>query len=150
MTQRELLPVEHRSLHQKRLKNYGHVNPEAIYAAEWKRMNREWPDLLGLILAPEDGRRDLLTKQILPAYVTRRDAVIAASIVQWLGTNVGGGFVRRCEQKVKEACAKKTEIGVRRAVGRGRTDPRTPIERRKARLDAARKRIAESVKEQLT
>ena len=41
--QRELLPIEHRSLQPKRLKNYGHVNPEAIFAAEWKAIQKRIP-----------------------------------------------------------------------------------------------------------
>lgn len=140
-TQGELLPVEHRSLQQRRLKNHGHVNPEAIYAAEWKQMNREWRNLLGLILAPEDGPRDLLTQQRLPVCVTRRDAVVASTIIQWLGTNVGGSFVRRCQQKVEEAFARQTEIGVQRARSRKQSDPRTPLERAKDRLATVRARL---------
>ena len=120
------------------------MNAEAINAAEWRRMNREWPDLLGLILAPDDGARDLLTLNAIPVYVTRRDAAVAASIIQWLGTNVGRGFVQRCERVVDEASRLRLEIGVKRANSRGREDTRTPLQRRKARLDAARKRLADA------
>jgi hypothetical protein len=122
------------------------VNAEAIYAAQWRRMNREWPDLLGLVLAPDDGPRDLLTRQLAPVHVTRRDAAVAASIIQWIGTSVGHGFVQGCERVVDEACRLKLEIGVQRANRRGREDPRTPLQRRKARLDAARKRLADATR----
>lgn len=144
--QGELLPIEHRSLQPKRLKNYGHVNGDAIYAGQWLKINKEMPNLLGHILAPDDGQKCGLTGQRYPAHVTRRDAAIAASVIQWLGTAVGDGFVRRCQAAFEKACAQRTEIGVRRAVARSRIDKRTPLERRKARLDAARKRLKEAAK----
>lgn len=144
--QGELLPVEHRILHPKRLKNYGHVNAEAIYLAEWRRFQKQFNNqLLNMLLAPDDAPHDPLGR-VQPVCVSRRDAVVAASIVQWLGTNVGRGFVAGCERLVDEACLKKTEISVRRARARGRQDSRTPLQRRKARLDAVRKRLAEAAR----
>jgi hypothetical protein len=146
--QGELLPLEHRSLQQRRLKNHGHVNAEAIYAGQWKALNRQYHDrLLGLLLAPDDGPRDPLTREVLPVSVSRRDAAVAASIIQWLGTNVGRGFVQGCERVVQEANRLRLEIGVRRANLRARSeDQRTPLQRRKARLDAARKRLADATR----
>ena len=140
----ELFPVEHRSLQPKRLKNYGHVNQEAIYVAEWRRMNKETPSLLGRILAPDDGPKDF-TGSYRPAFVTRRDAVIATSIVQWLATNVGDSFVRRCQKIADDARVKQLEVSLRRARQKDR-DQRTPLKRRKARLDAVRAKITATTK----
>jgi hypothetical protein len=98
--QGELLPVTHDSLQQSRLKKYRDVNPERIYMAEWKRLNRRSPGVNGgftyleHILTP-DGQ--------LPRTVSRRDAQVAASVIQWLGTNCGMGFMRECERKIDAA-----------------------------------------------
>lgn len=146
--QGELLPVEHRSLQPKRLKNYGHVNAEAIYAAEWRRFQKQFENqLLNTILTPDDAPLDPLGR-VRPVCVSRRDAVVAASIIQWLGTNVGRGFASMCERHVEEATRLRLETGITRSNKRSRdkTDPRTPLERRKARLDAVRKRLAEAAR----
>jgi hypothetical protein len=143
-TQIELLPIEHRTLNPDRLKNFGHVNPEAIYLAEWRRFNRQTPNLLNVILAPSptpSGR----SIRFVPGDVSRRDAVVVATFVQWLGTNVGRGFIAVCQRIVDEADRLRLEIGVRRNNARGPIDQLTPLQRRKARLDAARKRIADSL-----
>lgn len=34
--------------------------------------------------------------------VTRRDHLVAMAVVQWLGTNVGQGFIQECERKFQE------------------------------------------------
>jgi hypothetical protein len=147
LEQRELLPLEHRSLQQDRLRNFGHVNGDAIAAGEWIRINKQIPNLLGLLLAPSNGRRDRWTKQLYPVVVSRRDAAVAASIVQWLGTAVGSSFARRILTKIDEACTKSTEIGVRRAVERSRhRDPLPSIERKKKQLADVRSRLAKSAK----
>lgn len=104
----ELFRPIHKSRQTKRLRKYKvvgksdvtEVNPERIYAAEWLRMQREYGrrqgwSLLELLLQPDDKRK-------APWGLTQRDAEVAACVVQWLGTNVGGGFVQRCEQKIDE------------------------------------------------
>lgn len=90
--QGELLPVVHEGSHRRRLrKDPGYYNPERVYAAEWKRVNRQFRNLLELLLSEEPNRR---------VVVSRRDAYVAATVIQWLGTNVGSGFVHECERKV--------------------------------------------------
>lgn len=121
------------------------VNCEAIWAGEWIKINRSIPHLLGHLLAPDGAKRDWAGRA-MPVHVTRRDAAVAASIIQWLGTNVGNGFVLQCQKRVNDALTKHTEIGVKRAIARGRRDDRTPLQRRKARLDQARERIKKAVK----
>jgi hypothetical protein len=107
--QQELLPVRHRSLQPRRLRkpkrngpwHEGLVNPERIYAANWKAKNRRQPSvnrgltLLEWVLCP-DGRD-------IPLPVSQRDAEVAASVVQWLGTACGLGFIRECEDAIDKA-----------------------------------------------
>jgi hypothetical protein len=100
--QQELFPPLHRSLQRRRLMRKHPTNPERIYAATWHQWNRRhfafnngWRLLEG-ILDPECERRR-------PPVVTRRDAVAIACFVQWLGTNVGRGFVHECEKRISES-----------------------------------------------
>lgn len=92
-----LLEPNHDSLQRRRLKKYERVNPERIYAAKWKKMNRRSPGVnsgftyLEHILTPDGGR---------PGPVSRRDAVVAASVIQWLGTNCGLSLIWDCERKI--------------------------------------------------
>ena len=77
------------------------MNPERIYAAAWKARNRRSPGInsgftyLEWILCPSGQR--------YPPPISRRDAAVAASVIQWLGTNIGLGFIRECERKIDQA-----------------------------------------------
>lgn len=99
MIQGELLPETHDSLQRDRLRKRERINPERIYAAAWKRINRRgnWrgASLLELVLQPSGD--------VAIPTVSRRDAEVAASVIQWLGTNVGYGFIRSCERAIDEA-----------------------------------------------
>jgi hypothetical protein len=101
MDQGELLPIAHRSLQPQRLRKYRDRdrNPERIYAAHWIKENRRLLSsghtLLAHILCPDDRNT--------PATVSRRDAVVAASVIQWLGTNCGLGFIWQVEQAIEKA-----------------------------------------------
>ena len=74
--------------------------PERVYAEEWKKYNKRHPAIncgftsLELILAPEGYIR-----KVQP--VSDRDAEVAASVIQWLGTNCGFHFTLECEAKIK-------------------------------------------------
>lgn len=74
--------------------------PERIYAEEWKRVNERRAGInsgftsLEWILCPEGNR--------LPPPVSDRDVEVAASVIQWLGTNCGFHFMLRCEDKIKK------------------------------------------------
>lgn len=140
--QDELFPPDHRTLTPKRLKNYGRVNPEAIYLTEWRKRMKERPDLLGRILAPDNGPKDW-TESPMPVIVSPRDARLIATFVQWLGTAVGSSFISECQRKVAAAFDQQTKIGIKRA-RRKYVDPRTPLERAKARVAESRKRIGEA------
>lgn len=147
--QGELLPIEHVSLQPGRLRSgkqpWNFVNAEALYLREWRRELREHPTLLDAILAPDDAPRGF-DGRITRRYASRRDAIVAATLIQWLATNVGSAFIERCKKTFETAAALRLEVGVRRANARGalKLDQRTPLERRKARLDAARKRLKEA------
>jgi hypothetical protein len=90
--QGELLPVEHVSLSMERLK-FG--DAERVYLAHWQRENDPRRSSYGHGL----GLLGLLLRQG-GLSMTRRDAVVAADVVQWLGTNCGHGFVRECEREI--------------------------------------------------
>lgn len=72
------------------------VNAERVYAAHWLKANKPTAGrprgILELILRDEDGQ--------LPT-VSQRDAEVAASVIQWLGTNVGLGFIKDCERAIE-------------------------------------------------
>lgn len=94
---RRLLEPPHISLQPKRMSN----DAERIYAERWKKENDRRPAInsgftaLEHILLP-DGQR-------VPDRVTQRDAVVAASVIQWLGTSCGHSFVLQCEKEVEAA-----------------------------------------------
>jgi hypothetical protein len=94
---RRLLDPPHISLQPKRLTN----DAERIYAERWRKENERRPAInsgftaLEWILCPSDQR--------VPERATLRDAVVAASIIQWLGTNVGHCFVMEAEKRIEEA-----------------------------------------------
>ena len=76
---------------------WGHPSAllERSFSHEWLRQNREPEHFLTLLLESYfdddglDGRR-------IP--VTERDAHVAATVIQWLGTNVGLSFLTRSLQ----------------------------------------------------
>lgn len=84
-----------------------YVNREAIFANEWERENtsrsfyqRKLEALMvtrGLTTrrkhgAPGDGRSRVVHR--VAFRITRRDRVVAATLMQWLGTNCGWCFLR--------------------------------------------------------
>lgn len=144
MTQQgELLPVSHRSMQRRRLKKRTEhdgapaVNPERVYAAAWLRRHREDPRFLNKILWPLDDPKHTWG----PPGITRRDAAVAASIVQWLGTNVGLGFVYACERTIAEAIRSAEERRRRPSLhdlerereARAKTKPKRAINLRRGR-----------------
>ena len=73
--------IKHKGLHAHRL----HQNPEEErFAKAWKAQNDPGRQLEYLLLRT-DGK---------PALVTERDEVVAATVMQWLGSPVGQGFLR--------------------------------------------------------
>lgn len=121
--QQELLAPLPRSLTPGRLRKpkpssvwaLGRVNAERIYMAAWRLENmRRRSDrgysMLELLLVPEDAWRNGFggwPASVPP--ISRRDAVVAATVIQWLGTNAGGAFVRRCEERIVKLQAEDDE-----------------------------------------
>ena len=74
-----------------------HGMPERIYYERWQQLNKRHPAVnsgftaLEWILCPSGSR---------PGPVSARDAVVAACVIQWLGTNCGMGFIRACEESI--------------------------------------------------
>jgi len=147
--QRELLPVEHRSMTQRRLKyrsQGGWINCEAFYHAAWIRENRDRfsrPLLSGILCTDKDRAAGW---EAVP--VTRRDAMVAATVIQWLGTNVGRGFVLGVEREIETARQLQEQV----AAVRRRLKPAAPPQpgkgghARKRILTAARERLAKAAK----
>lgn len=148
--QRELLPVEHKGLHPRRLKTYKHgnyvtpPNSEAFYAQLWRewndgRMSSSTSHVLHYILCPEA----LQDKGHQTVAYSRRDAQVAATVIQWLGTNVGRGFVLEAEARIKQATELQRQVAdVRRRLRPGADPIIGAAERRKDTLTKTRKRLS--------
>lgn len=70
-------------------------NPlEKIYAEEWAEENSKARGILDYLLAEDPN---------YPAgEVTERDAMVAATVIQWLGSPVGQGFVDKVMKRKKD------------------------------------------------
>ena len=90
---------------------------ERVYVEEWRKENVRHPGINGgygtlELLLVKQYRKDLIARhRPVVLHVTQRDMEVAASIVQWLGTNCGLGFLQRCEERIKK------EKGVQRLFG---------------------------------
>ena len=62
---------------------------EKRFADEWRKQNSFDPPLLAQMLG--DGLRPSTD-------VTQRDAEVAATVIQWLGSHVGSHFVDECRK----------------------------------------------------
>lgn len=73
---------------------------EHVYLSQWQKKNKRRPGINGNytliehILCPSD--------QSCPPPVSQRDAYVAASVIQWLGTNCGKHFLDECEKEIPE------------------------------------------------
>lgn len=85
--------IKHEGNNRERLNyNFG-INAEAVYASEWEKENKResWKN-------NGKGKLELL----LDGEVSKRDALVAATVIQWLGTNIGMSFVHECERKIRD------------------------------------------------
>lgn len=98
--QSTLIAAKPRSMSPKRLRKPApdeFPNPERVYMAAWKRLNRDY-----------SGRKDwsfldqLAASTNLKSPITQRDHDVAATVIQWLGTNFGLGFLMETEKKIRE------------------------------------------------
>jgi len=69
---------------------------ERIFAEEWKKANQAsvGRSLLDWLLAVEPNNPK--------GEVSQRDATVAATIVQWLGTHIGQNFLKRVEERARD------------------------------------------------
>ena len=75
-----------------------HNKYEAIAAAHWTAEDRKW-NYMGHLLG--DGE--------MPATVTDRDRIVAATLIQWMGSNVGRCFLRELVEQFSAASPRKGE-----------------------------------------
>lgn len=108
-----LLEPAHEGFHPRRLRYDGPgVNAERIYTDEWKKENTRQPWLnsgytaIEHILHPEavadEQRKRGWLGSIRPERVNFRDAGVAATVIQWLGTNCGLAFIEKCERRITQ------------------------------------------------
>ncbi len=86
--------IEHVGLWAERLP-YSYNIPEKVFAEAWQKENE----------------LDSCTRPILNSLmnkmksdfmqITQRDALVAATVIQWLGSNVGNCFVKECHKKIE-------------------------------------------------
>lgn len=103
----QIIQPVHRSLNPDRMASY----PEAIYLRRWveeqvrhKNYNGGY-GLLEMILSPTRGPKDrwnVGTPEYMPP-VSQRDAEVAATVIQWLGTNCGRCFMDAAEKEIGDA-----------------------------------------------
>lgn len=118
--QPELFEPEHVSLQAHRIDRM----PEFVYAKRWKKLNERSPGINSgftalewiLARAPRTENEKMWCRfswlsSDIPGIVSQRDAAVAASVVQWLGTNCGQGFMMEAEREIAkiEECQRKTE-----------------------------------------
>lgn len=85
---------------------------EAIYLSHWQKQQERktgWNNgygLLELLLSPTRQDREqpwsVFGRKYVP-HVSQRDAEVAATVIQWLGTSCGRGFIYECEQQCETA-----------------------------------------------
>lgn len=92
---REAIDPAHVSLQERRLLS----PPERVFLEKWREDNVRHQAInsgfstLEWILCPDGEKR--------PGLVSHRDAQVAASVIQWLGTNCGQGFIWECERRIR-------------------------------------------------
>ncbi len=83
---------------------------ERVFAEEWERENERTSmrfdhGILEILLAPSNRVRPFDTKI---ERISQRDASVAATVVQWLGTSCGLGFLEECER----LCEKERKLAL--------------------------------------
>ena len=114
----DILAPKHEVLWPERMKNLA----ERIFVDLWRKQQERSPGLNGgygtleLILQPEAERAKAarsmfggLSQGHVP-HVSQRDATVAATVIQWLGTSCGGSFIRDAENRIKQEQAVRQEF----------------------------------------
>lgn len=86
----ERVEIAHVGLHARRM-----ILPcnehEQFFSEEWSKLQEKNKTLDGL-LSPDDQ----------PFFASQRDATVAATVIQWLGSPVGTGFIRAVNERSKK------------------------------------------------
>lgn len=111
-----VLNPDYRSLNPDRLGNPA----EDVFVRRWQKENERVSSVnhgyasLELILTPTRIRRESPRGwHDSPYYVppvSQRDAEVATTVIQWLGTSCGLSFMLECEREIKEAKAERRDM----------------------------------------
>lgn len=97
--------IKHTGFRARRLKHESSF-PECVFAEKWDEENKRSPGIKGgfgiLELLLDKKLRTVETVFHSPPPITQRDAFVAATVVQWLGTNCGKWFLEECEKKINK------------------------------------------------
>ena len=90
------------------------LTPERIFVEEWVELNipkvgfnSELGALDHILNVEEDRPCASLPMKVSP--VSQRDADVAATVIQWLGTKEGLLFLHRCERRIEQAHKEELE-----------------------------------------
>lgn len=73
---------------------------EKVWAEEWAKENRDSSILYLLVKDHRNGNQ--LQPSLFKMPLSVRERRIVATVVQWMGTNVGSGFVTRVQNRIEE------------------------------------------------
>jgi hypothetical protein len=115
-----------RGLRARRLKNLdGHATLERAFAREWMKERSILCHLLRPYPHANTKYKDMTPEDWVtfdrPVFVTKRDSEVAATIIQWLGTNVGFSFLQHvlhtCGYEVRRRDSRKLRTEASGATG---------------------------------
>lgn len=100
---------------------------ERVFAEKWLAENAQHRHSGGvlqtLFLRPDSTGRHYRPARL---FINRRDAFVAATVVQWLGTNVGYGFLTDCLKRAGLVILDKDRYEVLWSRERSNNEPSTP------------------------
>jgi hypothetical protein len=92
------------------------LGPERIFIEEWIELNTpkiglndEHGALDHILNSQENVEHNRLPHKPVYSPVSQRDADVAATVIQWLGTGIGKVFLERCEKRIAEARREELE-----------------------------------------
>ena len=129
----------HQGLDRHRLKNPECSKLERAFADAWEDKNKPGPLDFGhgilqdLMFRNRPGEIVDRHFKRVPFWITQREAVIVATIIQWLGTNCGFGFLRTVLQKCDYAIEDVSEQELERKKAFGAMEAKAEKYKRKKR-----------------
>jgi hypothetical protein len=96
------------------------LDPERIFIEEWIELNTpriglndEHGALDHILNLRENVEQNRMPYENVYPPVSQRDADVAATVIQWLGTGMGKVFLERCEKRIAEARCEELEANHR-------------------------------------